>query len=76
MAICHRVRVDDARRVRVRAYGLSPDAYVRACAPLRLRGADARDADHRANARANALLLHAYVCVRVPSFSLLLLLNV
>ena len=56
-----RGRVDDVRRVRVRAYALWRDAYARACVPSRLRQAHVDGAGHRANARACALLLRAYV---------------
>ena len=84
IAARHRVRVDDVRRVRVRAYALSPDAYVRAYvrayALFRPRRADARDAGRRVNAHAYAKLLRVDVRVdvrvRVRSLSLLLLLNV
>jgi len=76
IAARHRVRVDDVRRVRVRAYAFSPDAYVRAYALFRPRRADARDAGRRVNAHAYAKLLRVDVRVRVRSLSLLLLLNV
>ncbi len=76
IAARHRVRVDDVRRVRVRAYALSPDAYVRAYALFHPRRADARDAGRRVNAHAYAKLLRVDVRVRVRSLSLLLLLNV
>jgi hypothetical protein len=76
IAARHRVRVDDVRRVRVRAYALSPDAYVRAYALFHPRRADARDAGRRVNAYAYAKLLRVDVRVRVRSLSLLLLLNV
>ena len=69
-----RGRVDDVRRVRVRAYALWRDAYARACVPSRLRQAHVDDEGHRANARACALLLRAYVHVCVPSLLSLLLL--
>ena len=80
IAARHRVRADDVRRVRVRAYALSPDAYVRAYALFHPRRADARDAGRRVNAHAYAKLLRVdvrvRVRVRVRSLSLLLLLNV
>ena len=69
-----RGRVDDVRRVRVRAYALWRDAYVPACVPSRLRQAHVDGEGHRANARAYALLLRAYVHVCVPSLLSLLLL--
>lgn len=73
IAARHRVRADDARRVRVRAYASLRDAYVRAYARFRLRRADDRAAAHRAYARAYALLLRACVRVRVLSLPLPLL---
>ncbi len=67
-----RGRVDDVRRVRVRAYALWRDAYAPAYVPFRLLHLNVDGAGHRANDRANALLLRAYVRVRVLSLSSLL----
>ncbi len=72
MAIRLRLR-DDALPVRVRAYASQRDAYVRVYVrvyvPFRPRRVDVDDSGRRANARANAFLLRAYVYVRVLSFS-------
>ena len=67
-----RGRVDDVRRVRVRAYALWRDAYAPAYVPFRLLHLNVDGAGHHANDRANALLLRAYVRVRVLSLSSLL----
>lgn len=71
MFIRRRVRVDDARRVRVRANAFRRDANGHACASVRLRRANADDSDHRANVRAYAFFLRAYVRVRVVPFAYL-----
>lgn len=61
----HRVRVDDARRDRVRVCALWQGVCVRACALPRLLRVNARDAGRRANVRACASPLRVYVRVYV-----------